>query len=75
MSSLRGPDLHYDREHVIQSGRLGFYAELLGWQNGVPPDGDGAGRMRRQARVMRDAPRETDKVHMQLAAIRDRNYI
>lgn len=75
VSAFKEPDLHYDRDEVIRSGRLGLYAELLGWKNGVPPDGDSGKGMRRREKAMRDAPRHTDKVHMQLAAIRDRNYI
>jgi NAD-dependent dihydropyrimidine dehydrogenase PreA subunit len=75
VSSLRWPDLHYDREQVIQSGRLSAYADSLGWKNGVPPEGDVGNNLRRREKVMREAPRHTDKVHMQLAAIRDRNYV
>lgn len=75
VSALKEPDLHYNREEVIRSGRLSAYPELLGWKNGVPPDGDSSDILRRRSTVMRDAPRHTDKVHTQLAAIAHRNYI
>lgn len=74
VSSFRDPDHGYNREEVISSGRLSVYAEMLGWKNGEPPAASPE-NLRRRSRVMRDAPRHTDKVHMQLAAIRDRNYI
>jgi Fe-S-cluster-containing hydrogenase component 2 len=75
VSAFNHPDLRYDREEVIRSGRLSAYAESLGWKNGEPPNGDSSHNIRRRETVMREAPRHTDKVHMQLAAIRDRNYI
>ncbi len=68
------PDL--DRRAVIEAGKLGAYAQWLGWQGGQPPGGDfnPAGDQLRELR-REPPPDPADRVRRQLYEARERNYI
>lgn len=78
---LAKPLPNLDREAVIASGKLGKYAEWLGWHEGQNPPGDRSGNMYtyeealRDKRGARNPPDPADRVRRQLYEARERNYI
>jgi NAD-dependent dihydropyrimidine dehydrogenase PreA subunit len=73
---LNKPSEGLDRGALIAAGKLGAYAEWLGWKNGQPPGGDFNPYTEplREKRGER-APDPSDKVRWQLYDAKDRNYI
>lgn len=73
---LNKPQQGLDQQALIAAGKLGAYAEWLGWKKGQPPGGDFNPyteplRERRGER----APDPADRVRRQLYEAKDRNYI
>lgn len=73
---LNKPSVDLDRHALIAAGKLGAYAEWLGWKKGQAPGGDFNPyteplRERRGER----APDPADRVRRQLYEAKDRNYI
>jgi len=73
---LNRPSENLDRAALIESGRLGAYAQWLGWKNGEPPGGE-FNPAAEALRIKRggNAPDPADRVRRQLYEAKDRNYI